>query len=164
MKKKNLYIIGGVVLVGAIAYIMYTKKKKKEAAQSQLDTERREKEAADEIQAKLDAEIKEAEEKEKAELAKCITMGELRTTENHQWVGVPFDSREKANQIVIGTKVEIKKTEEGLDGEYDVLETWKDKNGNVGAIDIAHTLDLPKTLKGKKGDERFSGTGLICIK
>ena len=172
MNKKNLYIAGGVVLVGIVAYIIYSKKKKKAAL---IKKEMEEQEAAEQLRLKMEAEEKaeqeakakaEAEAKakaEKEELAKCMRIGELRTTEQHQWIGLPYASREQANQIKIGTKIEIKNTDETLNGEYEVLDTWKDKNGNVGAVDVSHKLDLPKAVKGEKGDERFSGKGLICI-
>ena len=173
MKKKNLYIAGGVVLVGVIAYVIYSKQKKKKAALIQKEME--EQEAAEQLRLKMEAEEKaeqevkakaEAEAKAKAEkeaLAKCMGIGELRTTEQHQWIGLPYASREQANQLKIGSKIEIKNTDETLNGEYEVLDTWKDKNGNVGAVDVSHKLDLPKAVKGEKGDERFSGKGLICI-
>ena len=164
MNKKTLYIVGGVVLVGGIAYFMYTKKKKQQEA-SRIEQERLEQEAADELAAKMEAEAK-AEQKEierKEKEAKCMLMGELRTTEQNQWVGISNSDREKANQIKVGSKVSITNTNETLDGEYEVLDTWSDKKGNVGAIDINHKLEIPMAVKGKKGDESFSGKGLICM-
>jgi hypothetical protein len=170
MNKKNLYIAGGVALVGVIAYVIISKKKKKAAL---LKKEMEEQEAAEQLRLKMESEEKaekdakakaEAEAKaEKEELAKCMRIGELRTTEQHQWIGLPYASREQASQIKIGSRIEIKNTDETLNGEYEVLDTWKDKNGNVGAVDVSHKLDLPKAVKGEKGDERFSGKGLICI-
>ena len=171
MNKKNIYIAGGVVLVGVIAYVIYSKKKKQKLAL--LKKEKEEQEAAEQLKFQIEEEQKAIEEakakaeseanSEKEALAKCMGMGELSTTEKHQWIGIPHSSREKANKISIGSKVEIKKTDETLDGEYEVLDTWKDKTGNVGAIDISHKLEIPIAVKGKKGDERFSGKGLICV-
>ena len=100
MNKKNIYIAGGVVLVGVIAYVIYSKNKKKKLAL--LKKEKEEQEAAEQLKSQIEAE-------------------------------------EKA------------------------IEEAKDKAGNVGAIDISHKLDLPKAVKGQKGDERFSGKGLICV-
>ena len=165
MNKKNLYIIGGVVLVGGIAYFMYTKKKKQQEA-DRIEQERLEQEAADELAAKMEAEAK-AEEEAKAKKEreeKCMLMGELRTTEKHQWVGILSSDREKANQIKVGSKVNISNTNDKLDGEYEVLDTWADKKGNIGAIDVSHKLDIPLAVKGQKGENTFSGKGLICVK
>jgi len=143
---------------------MYAKKKKQQEI-AKIEQERLEQEAAEELAAKMEAEAKaEQEEIEKKEKeAKCMLMGELRTTEQNQWVGISNSDREKANQIKVGSKVSITNTNENLDGEYEVLDTWSDKKGNVGAIDINHNLKLPIAVKGKKGDETFSGKGLICM-
>ena len=164
MKKKNIYIIGGVVVAAGVAYYIYSNKKKQKKQEELQKKQLLEQEAAEQLQAKIDDEVEKEKAKEKEELSKCMRMGELRTTENHQWVGIPYSSREQANQISAGTKIEIKNTEQGLDGDYEVLATWKDKNENVGALDVAHKLDLPKTPKGQKGEEKFSGKGLICVK
>jgi len=171
MKKQTMYIIGGVAVLGLV-YFFYSKNKKAKQEKANAEKIAAEMEAQTEIeaqalaQAELDAqalEQAEAETEAKIEAASCIRMGELRTTENHQWIGIPGSFRDQANQFVTGGMVEIKDTDDTLNGKYEILDIFKDKKGNVGAIDIAHSIQLPTAVKGQAGDKRFQGTGKICV-
>lgn len=167
-----MYIIGGGVAVLGLVYFFYSKNKKakqekanaeKIAAEMEAQTER---DAQALAQAELDAqalEQAEAETEAKIETDSCIRMGELRTTESHQWIGIPNSFRDQANQFLTGGMVEIKDTDDTLNGKYKILDIFKDKNGNVGAIDISHSLEIEKAIKGKSGDKRFHGIGKICV-
>jgi len=170
-----MYIIGGVAVLG-LGYLMYAKNKKAKQQKADADKIAAEMEAESLKQAEMEAEAvaqaemdaqalaqAEAETEKKIASASCIRMGELRTTENHQWVGIPGAFRDQANQFITGGMVEIKDTDDTLNGKYEILDIFKDKNGNVGAIDISHSLDIEKAIKGKSGDKRFHGTGKICV-
>ena len=110
----------------------------------------------------------EEEEEEEEEVAQdlntCIRMGSL----HDNWVGIQSRSRYQAGNIQAGTKIKISNTTQGLDGNYTVLSTWIDTNGNVGAMDL-ETNYTPRLTNGPDGtgglarDYTFDGEGLICM-
>lgn len=170
MTKKRIYIIGGLLVVSGIGFYLYSKKKK-QAAQKQAEIDNAkiiQEQIAEE--SRLESEKKKAEavkiaeekrletERIKAEDDKCLRIGVIRTTPQHQWVSIGSSFRTLANSLSIGSKVTIKRTEESLDGNYTVLDVWKDKNGNIGAIDVPHNF-----ITDKKEDNKYQGLGLICL-
>ena len=170
MTKKRIYIIGGLLVISGLGFYLYSKKKKAAAQkQAEIDNAKMIQEQIAE-ESRLDAEKKKAEavkiaeekrletERIKAEDDKCLRIGVIRTTPQHQWVSIGSSFRTLANSLSIGSKVTIKRTEESLDGNYTVLDVWKDKNGNIGAIDVPHNF-----ITDKKEDNKYQGLGLICL-
>ena len=103
------------------------------------------------------------EEEVSQEFTNCIRMGPL----HDNWVGIQSRSRAAANHIYAGTPITIKNTTQGLDGNYNVISTWIDANGNVGALDLETNYtpiltDGPDNQGGNRRDYRFDGEGLIC--
>ena len=163
---KKLYMILGIAAVAGLA-IWFMRKPKPEATPGHTggglqrvggDVDLDMPDSDD-----IDTDDYEEEEEVQPELTNCIRMGPL----HDNWVGIQSRSRAAANNIYAGTPIKIKNTTQGLDGNYTVISTWIDANGNVGALDLETNYtpiltDGPDNQGGLSRDYRFDGEGLIC--
>lgn len=159
-KKNKMFMILGVLAVAGIAIYMLRKKNQTPTApppQARLGD--------DDVDLDMpDSDAQDLPDEEEMlpqdpSTSTCLRMGGL----HDNWVGIQYRSRERANDLVPGSTVTISNTNQQLDGTYNVIDTWIDTNGNVGALDIEHNYTPRLTERnGLERDYNYDGEGLIC--